>query len=106
MFSKHLILLIEILLGKLEHYGIRGLPLIFFKCYLSNRKQTVKIGQCISNFQTITCGVPQGSVLGPLLYLIYVNDIHVSPPQVKVHLFADGTCIFYSRKQLSSLEKE
>ena len=106
MFSKHLTLLIEILLSKLEHYGIRGLPLICFKCYLSNRKQTVKIGQCISNFQTIACGVPQRSVLCPLLYLIYVNDIHVSPPQVKVHLFADGTYIFHSSKQLSSLEKE
>ena len=96
----------EILFGKLENYGIRGLPLIWFKSYLSNRKQVVKIGQCVSRIKTITCGVPQGSVLGPLLFLIYVNDIHVSSPKVKFNLFVDDTCIFHSSKQLSSSEKE
>ena len=52
----------EILLGTLGHYGIRGLPLIWFKSYLSNRKQAVKTGPCISNFKTITCGVLQVSI--------------------------------------------
>ena len=66
----------------------------------------VKIGQCVSRIKTITCGVPQGSVLGPLLFLIYVNDIHVSSPKVKFNLFVDDTCIFHSSKQLSSPEKE
>ena len=51
MFSKYLTLLIEILLGKLEHYGIRGLPLICFKCYLSNRKQTAKLDSVSQTFK-------------------------------------------------------
>ena len=75
----------EILLGKLEHYGIRALILIWFKSYLSNRKRAVENGQCISDFKTTTSAVPQGSVLDPLLFVIYVNDIHVFSPQVKFH---------------------
>ena len=79
---------------------IKRLPFIWFRSYLSNRKQAVKIGQRISNFRTINCGVLQGSVLGLLLFLMYVNDIHVSSLQVKIHLSACETCIFYSSKQL------
>ena len=58
----------------------------------------------ISNFQTITCGVSQRSVLGPPLFLIYVNKIHVSGSMVKYHRYADE--IFHSSKQLSTLKKD
>ena len=96
----------DILIKNLEYYGIRGKPLNWLISYLSNRKQAVKIDQTLSSFQTITCGVPQGSILGPLLFLIYINDIRVSSSQVKFHLFADDTCIFHSRKDATTLQKD
>ena len=95
-----------ILIRKLEHYGLRGLELEWFKSYLSNRKQAVKIGLNQSSFQTVVSGVSQASVLGPLLFLIYINDIYLSSPLVKFHLFADDTCIFHSSKNYSELGQE
>ena len=94
----------EILLNKLEYYGIRGLPLSWFKSYLSQRKQCVQLGQSKSELQTIKCGVPQGSVLGPLLFLLYINDIAASSKILDFHLFADDTSIFYSHKDIKTLE--
>ncbi len=65
----------DILLHKLEHVGIRGIPLDWFKSYLSNRKHYVHVNDVNSPLRNITCGVPQGSVLGPLLFLIDMNNI-------------------------------
>jgi hypothetical protein len=84
----------EILLNKLYSYGIRGVVHQWFKSYLTNRVQFTCIVDDVSSYQEITCGVPQGSVLGPLLFLIYVNDIGNTVPNNMVKLFADDTNLF------------
>ena len=83
----------KILISKLEHYGIRGLPLHLFQNYLEKRTQFVEINKKSSNVLPINHGVPQGSVLDPLLFLIYVNYINGIVNFLKIHHFADDTSI-------------
>ena len=93
----------SIMLKKLEYYGIRGLPLSWFKSYLSNRKQYVLYHGKKSKVQNVNCGVPQGSVLGPLLFLLYVNDLPNTLNLCKALLFADDTTIFYTHDDIDIL---
>lgn len=88
-----------ILLSKLDHFGIRELPYTWFSSYLSNRKQYVSIGGTYSNKQVIRYGGPQGSVLGPLLFLLlFINDFkNCSDVIGEFHLFAILPQIFYLR---------
>ena len=95
----------DILLKKLYLYGVRGCGHDWFASYLSNRMQTTAIDSFISNKLTVNCGVPQGSVLGPLLFLLYINDITSSSTLLKFHLFADDTNILYSNKCHKTLER-
>ena len=81
----------DILLIRLNHYGFREIVNDWFSSYLKHRTQTTQVGQHISDKAIISCGVPQGSVLGPLLFLLYVNDIHKCSDKLKFYLFADDT---------------
>ena len=90
---------------KLEHYGIHGLATEWFKSYLSNRKQYVSINGYDSNLADVKFGVPQGSVLGPLLFLIYINDLNQALKFCKVHHFAYDTNLLHFNKSIYRLNK-
>ena len=80
----------NILLNKLPHYGIRGIINTWFASYLKGREQTTEINNKISEKQVTLCGVPQGLVLGPLPFLIYINICNATN-ELKIFLFADDT---------------
>ena len=95
----------NILLSKLEHYGIRDNAFKWIKSYLSERTQFVKLNGVCSENQQICCGVPQGSILGPLLFIIYINDMHNSIKISTVHHFADDTNLLFSSKNIKEIKK-
>ena len=84
----------DILLHKLSYYGIKNSALDLFKSYLSNRKQYVDFLNNRSAYASLNVGVPQGSILGPLLFIIYVNDITASSNIFKFLMYADDTTLF------------
>ena len=90
----------KILISNLENYGIRGKNLLWFISYLTNRTQFIKYNNLNTSFQKIVCGVPQGSVLGPLLFLIYVNDLKDTSKSLDCIMFADHTNFFILMKKL------
>ena len=85
------------------HYGIRGIVLEWFNDYLANRTQYVSINNTNSIILPIQCDVPQGSVLGPLLFILFINDIINTSPITKFIMFADDTNLFFKDKDLSEL---
>ena len=85
-----------ILLDKLEYYGIQNIELTFFKKYLLNRKQFVQMGDIKSSTQEIKTGVPQGSILGPLLFVIYINDMSFATKYFEFIMYADDTTLMCS----------
>ena len=94
----------DILLSKLDHYGIRGVANKWVSSYLSNRTQYVSYDGHTSVSKNIKCGVPQGSILGPLLFLIYINDLSKISHHLYMIMFADDTNVFLSGQNLAELE--
>ena len=95
----------EILLKKLSHYGVRGHAQKWFNSYLTNRKQFTTVNNIDSQTSDISYGVPQGSVLGPLLFLIYINDLNRVITYSYIRHFADDTNILYRDKSLRKINQ-
>ena len=85
----------RILIKKLKHYGVRGHAIKWFTSYLTERKQYTTVNNTNSQIKDVSYGVPQGSVLGPLLFLIYINDLNSVITFSYIRHFADDTNILY-----------
>ena len=95
----------DILMSKLEFYGIKDKTLSWFKSYLSQRQQQVSIDNTKSRFRPITCGVPQGSILGPLLFLLFINDLPLYTSNVSTDMYADDTTLYDVQTSQDTIEK-
>ena len=95
----------KILISKLKHYGFQDKTLSWLTSYLSNRTHKVTLNGEISDPKPVTCGVPQGSILGPLLFLIYINDMNKAIQNSQVYHFADDTNLLFSHKNEKTLKK-
>ena len=94
----------QILLRKLKIYGIDHKSLIWFDSYLTNRTQKCRINGQLSNSAPVACGVPQGSNLGPLLFLVYINDLPNCLNHTVPRMFADDTSISYAATSVENLQ--
>ena len=83
-----------------NHYGVRGASYQSFESYLTGRQQFTTIAHLKSDLCSINYGVPQGSVLGPILFLLYINDLNQAILHSKLHHFADGTNFLYASHSL------
>ena len=89
--------------GKLSHYGIKNTEHKWFSRYLGNRRQCCRVNGITSTVENITCGVPQGSCLGPLLFLLYINDLLFALKCSKVTMYADDTGLAHSAKDVKDI---
>ena len=93
-----------ILLKKLKSYGIKGQALDLLRSYLPNRRQKCQVDRFVPRERSIECGVPQGSILGPLLFLLYINDLPECLKNTRPRLFADDTNLTASSHSIADIE--
>ena len=96
----------NILISKVKYYGIRGIPLAWFKSYLHNRFQYISVNGTDSELLLIKHGVPQGSILRPLLFLLYIDDLHKAITFSKIHHFADYTNFVHESPSLKDINRK
>ena len=96
----------SLLLWKLTEYGVSTACLKWFRSYLSQRSQQTSVGDALSLKRNVTIGVPQGSVLGPLLFLVFINDLPLSLKYSNTILFADDSVIYYSGKNCNEIQNK
>ena len=94
----------NILIDKLNLYGIRGVASSWLKSYLCNRQQYVNYQNVNSSYKQVICGIPQGSIIGPTLFILYINDLCNVSKLLKFILFADDTNIFYEDVSVLKLQ--
>ena len=93
-----------LLLEKMKYFGFRGSVIKWFESYLSSRKFLVSIDNVFSEVGVLKYGAPQGSILGPLLFLLYVNDLPQSLSDAGSYLYAGDTCIFYQHEDVKNVK--
>ena len=96
----------EIMLNKLRCYGVQEEELKFFVSYLDGRQQCTSVNGTMSSPREITCGVPQGSILGPLLFIIYMNDLPLSVKGANITMYADDTSLFKAIRGMQDLKEQ
>ena len=92
-----------ILIKKLDHYWVKRRNFLWFKSFLNNRRQFITYDNSNRSFANISCGVPQGSIPGPLLFLLYINDLPNASPVVDPLMYADDTNLFYFNNDIGTL---